>query len=140
MKIRNGFVSNSSSSSFILIVKKSEHCSVCGRSDPNFIDLIEKSASFGDRHNRVVSRSMGRGIDDLSKVDWYCFDDEALRYFRERLEKDKAQIESDEWEVAEVTISYHDEKLQLELCKCVKNGTVIIVLDEDEDFTSIMGI
>lgn len=42
MKIRIGFVSNSSSSSYIAAVKVGEKCPHCGRSDINLLDLIER--------------------------------------------------------------------------------------------------
>lgn len=48
MKIRNGFVSNSSSSSFIVALNPKEKCPHCGRSSPNMIDLIEKNTSNHD--------------------------------------------------------------------------------------------
>ena len=41
MKIRKQFVSNSSSTSYIIKVKKSEKCPHCGRSDMSFIDYIK---------------------------------------------------------------------------------------------------
>ena len=42
MKTRTGFVSNSSSSSFILVVGPINKCEHCGRSDRNIIDEIER--------------------------------------------------------------------------------------------------
>ena len=40
MKIRNGFVSNSSSSSFIVAVNPKEKCPHCGRSSMNIVDVL----------------------------------------------------------------------------------------------------
>ncbi len=48
MKLRRGFVSNSSSASFIIEIKGIEKCSHCGRSDMNIIDLIENSSHCED--------------------------------------------------------------------------------------------
>lgn len=46
MKIRNGFVSNSSSSNFIVAVRKSEACQHCGRSDPDFLQLVDRAEDY----------------------------------------------------------------------------------------------
>ena len=41
MKSRDSFVSNSSSTSFILAFKNNPKCKHCGRSDPDLADLME---------------------------------------------------------------------------------------------------
>lgn len=49
MKIRSGFVSNSSTTSFIVAInheKLGEKCPHCGRSSPNILDMLEDS--YGD--------------------------------------------------------------------------------------------
>ena len=45
MKIRNGFVSNSSSSSFIIAFNPKDQCPYCGRSSPNIVDLINQNTN-----------------------------------------------------------------------------------------------
>ena len=56
MKIRNGFVSNSSSSSFILAIDESENvrCPHCGRRDPDFFDLMEKFDNDGETQINAI--------------------------------------------------------------------------------------
>lgn len=49
MKIRNGFVSNSSSSSYIIAFKMGDPCEHCGRKDPDVLSFIGKNEySYGD--------------------------------------------------------------------------------------------
>ena len=74
MKTRNGFVSNSSSSSFVIATKKKDICSHCGRSDPDFVDLIRelhpKNEEFYDdtqvecRDTEEVIESLEKGIEE----------------------------------------------------------------------------
>lgn len=59
MKTRLGFVSNSSSSSFILLVKSSKKCKHCGRSDMNFIKEIEE-LELHDANGDVNIRANGK--------------------------------------------------------------------------------
>ena len=70
MKTRTGFVSNSSSSSFILAlrVKPSSYCSHCGRSDSNFLDMV-RSRSETDGGNQVTSEDLLAVREELKG--WY---------------------------------------------------------------------
>ena len=86
MKIRNGFVSNSSSSSFIIKVKINDKCSHCGRSDINILDMLrnnddgdtcislegkaevlEDISSWGDseRHASLIKKIVNAGDDEI---------------------------------------------------------------------------
>jgi len=48
MKIRNSFVSNSSSSSYIIKVNAPVTCEHCGRSDPDIIEIVKRGDTYGD--------------------------------------------------------------------------------------------
>lgn len=64
MKQRKGFVSNSSSSSFIIAYEPSLTCPHCGRSDVDFADMIRASSdSYEDTH--VVRKNAGDVLNDL---------------------------------------------------------------------------
>jgi hypothetical protein len=52
MKIRNGFVSNSSSSSFIVALNPKEKCPHCGRSSQNILDILESTNGYNDTQLR----------------------------------------------------------------------------------------
>lgn len=90
MKIRNGFVSNSSSSSFIIEILNSEPCKTCGRSD-NIIDLLEKT-------NEEETGIEVRGKNDV------------LDYVKDWLDKKLIEeIEKAKGEVLYLSVSYYDE-------------------------------
>jgi len=100
MKIRTGFVSNSSSSSFVIAVDKNiNKCPHCGRSDMNILQLIEK-ASYYNSDNNVVAE----GKDDIIKelASWYD-DDKSIEKIKKYDDTDKT--------LALVEVSYHDDVL-----------------------------
>jgi len=48
MKIRQGFVSNSSSSSFIVAINPKDKCTHCGRSSPDIVNVLESTQWYDD--------------------------------------------------------------------------------------------
>lgn len=54
MKITAGFVSNSSSSSFIIHIVSGEKCKHCGRSDDNFLSMMGKGYG-GDDEDSITA-------------------------------------------------------------------------------------
>ncbi len=110
MKIRTGFVSNSSSSSFIIATKKSDKCPHCGRSDLNLIDLIEAIGSRADDSEQTRLRA--KGVENVIahiKKDYldYCSSDEKKRW--KELFKTLEIADKKGYAIAEIEISYHDE-------------------------------
>ena len=101
MKIRTGFVSNSSSSSFIIAVRPSNKCEHCGRSDLNVIDLIEKS---GDYETEVDFRTEDRD-EFIKEIDKWLADNTWMEH---KFDKD---ITWHDAEYAIVSVSYHDENI-----------------------------
>ena len=112
MKIRQGFVSNSSSSSFIIAYKKADKtpCPTCGRCDlENFVDIIERSSVNNDDNS--VNET---GLDDVT----YSLE-EQLRWREDPtsiveiklVKKEIKRLVKEGWEVANISISYHDEIL-----------------------------
>jgi hypothetical protein len=126
MKTRTGFVSNSSSSSFIVAVKrKAEKCPTCGRGDTNFLDEIEGATS----DDSYVS---DRGSVDVAVLLFATIlsdeSPEKKREIREKLKK----YDTPEWELASIGISYHDKELQDRLFSGLKTGTIVEILNEED--------
>lgn len=95
MKIRNGFVSNSSSSSFIIETKENIPCKVCGRKDEDIIDVLKN-----------ITENNDSGIEASGKED-------VLEYVSDWLDNNKIieEIKNAKGEVYCISISYHDEIL-----------------------------
>ena len=112
MKTRSGFVSNSSSSSFIIAYKKADKtpCPTCGRCDlENFVDIIERSSVNNDDNS--VNET---GLDDVThsleeQLEWR--EDPTSIAEIKLVKKEIKRLVKEGWEVANISISYHDETL-----------------------------
>jgi|ETNvirnome_2_300_1030623.scaffolds.fasta_scaffold02258_5 hypothetical protein len=125
MKIRNGFVSNSSSSSFVVAIKKNDACPHCGRSDPNILKAIERKACYGGE-----TELEGVGIDAvLEYSDQIC---EYGDYNNDKADRirEKAATYGNDWELAVFYVSYHDEFIN-QMIKEMKAAGTIEILDEE---------
>jgi len=137
MKIRNGFVSNSSSSSFIIAVKtEGGVCSCCGRKDFNFLDRI-RQVEFQNDDSRVVTCKP----DDIVKEYFDGYTD----YLDETDPRAMSQRKQDEanllaqllhwssaepgWEVALIRLCYHDDALQNEF-EVLKRARKLVVIKD----------
>jgi len=96
-KIRTGFVSNSSSSSFIIAISETNKCPHCGRSDVDILDLVRRSSYYD---NEVTAEGKEEVIKHLSE--WYE-SDKYIKKIKDFDDKDK--------QIAMIEISYHDDVL-----------------------------
>lgn len=102
MKIRNGFVSNSSSSSFLLVLQPSQRCACCGLLAPDFISKLDDiQQSRGYSHDTCINAIGREGI---------------LHYLRSSANTELIElvrttsIHPDE-QFAYVNIGYHEKEL-----------------------------
>ena len=140
MKIRSGFVSNSSSSSFIIAFDASKFCPCphCGRKDISILDLIESKyhnsdteVIWSDATERIkqiqnkIKKLQDQAIHKtvVKKDSW--FSDCVADYEQEiKLIKDASDKGLT---VAEISISYHDEYLNSEFNNLSENGKLEIL-------------
>lgn len=116
MKIRNGFVSNSSSSSFIIDIKDTSPCPTCGRKGITLETIREMVDKDYDGSIYAV------GVEDVLahvKRSWYFEEDEDRD--KEVIEKIKAASNP-----ICLSISYHNEYL-------------IDLLNDDNDIEVLYG-
>lgn len=111
MKIRTGFVSNSSSSSYVIAYTKPDVCPHCGRSDVDIIKLIENSNNNDDTY--VSTKGYKEVLNDLKS--WFLEEEDDIK-------KEMKQLKSKDMEFAILFVSYHDEVTQelLENSKSIK--------------------
>jgi len=125
LKTRIGFISNSSSSSFIIAVKKSSPCKHCGRSDPDFIALLQIKDDYGDSdQTKIESTNIDEIVKDLKE--WATGEDQS-----KLIKKILSYKDNSEYKIAKIQISYHDETF-LTLFKNGISSGGIIELDRSE--------
>lgn len=124
MKIRNGFVSNSSSSSFIIayLEKKSEPCPMCGHVSQNIIDCISK-------HSDVDGGIDAVGVDEVVVYIKNMFDDEKDL---QNCIKNVQLYADDGFKVAVVSIGYHDEYSKELMDELIKKQELFNIWGENE--------
>lgn len=130
MKTRQGFVSNSSSSSFIVGLKvDSTECPHCHRKDANFFDRLE---ALGER-TWDESRMKARGVDDVlaQLKEYYTTPDPEDMETYNRLAKEAVELSHRGFEIGSVEISYHDDDLNDEFRALRETGKVKIILDRN---------
>ena len=115
MKQRAGYVSNSSSSSFILVVKPSDVCPHCGRKDSDKDELISiiEGSSWCD------TEMIGEGMDAVRDL--------LSNYYEEDYKKDileKVEECVGEGDIIVCDISYHDNFV-LDMIENSKNVVVV---------------
>lgn len=155
MKIRSGFVSNSSSTSFIvgLRKKKSEPCPHCGRSDPDFIDAYIERGNVNDT-GLIIDGRFSSVIDSLNEnikehqssikeyqmhrpqdsvgwgkstyADMISYEESDIKEIEALIGKIE-KIQNEGYTIHEIEISYHDGPARDKLQELVKTGSAVII-------------
>lgn len=112
MKVRNGFVSNSSSASFVVAVKQDEKCPTCGRTDVDFLDLVETLGRNADYEDTELKGRGAQAIWDRWEKDIlpFCGDEEKTKF--EHIFGIMVEAEQKGYKVGEVEISYRDQSTE----------------------------
>jgi len=128
MKERNGFVSNSSSSSYIIAINKlaTVPCPTCGISI-DIIEILEHVKRYDGYDDTQVKVTGAEAITSYIRDEWFGYydkDSKEAKEVEELIEKVK-QVEVDGKKVAYIKISYHDGMVKslfqsLVARKCIK--------------------
>ena len=116
MKQRNGFVSNSSSTSFILTIKQTGVCEHCGRGDGvDIFTLMGRGNDFSDNEIEAIGKDE---VVKYIKENWYDSDE------NQKLIKKIEKIDETKKKVTMISVSYHDETL-INLIESSKGVTIM---------------
>ena len=133
MKIRKGFVSNSSSTSFIVAYKRKDSAEgLCKKVDLN--DLIEKMA-VADRYSEGTDvtaygkESVINHLNRKEKLDWRS--DLSKKELEESLRKIK-EMDETVWEFLFFDLSYHNDVARNILDAMIEQGDVQVFFREDD--------
>ncbi|KKN31038.1 hypothetical protein LCGC14_0827880 [marine sediment metagenome] len=136
MKRRNGFVSNSSSSNFIIATRRIEPCPVCNRTDMDFLEAIDAAHGLGSsveqRGYQEVLDYMKEELDDYgitiaggTKLE--TWQQSTLDCYVELRDGDW-----DGWELARLDLDRHDQVLKHLLRQGVASGSIRMLSAEDD--------
>ena len=137
MKTRSGFVSNSSSASFIVAVKKNEKCPTCGRSDVDFLDLVEAMGTNADYEDTELKARGAQEIWNRWKKDILQYSDDEQKKRYTDLFGLMQEAEQKGYKVGEVEISYHDSSTENLMREMQSRGSLVMIWSDHYDVKDV---
>lgn len=130
MKTRGGFVSNSSSSSFIIAYKVGDKCSYCGRSDIDISDVIRMKEGYDsdtDIEAEGISEIQDKMREDHEEELSYCHNRESRNRQLAKFIKHCAKLSefADDYKLVWIVASYSDSEMIYALINAIKGEKII---------------
>ena len=133
MKIRDGFVSNSSSSSYIIAFKKERQtCPHCGRIDPDVETMFETNLDYNEEKPVIFSCGFEEVFNDMKN--WFdigneqypCVPKQFARFWKICFLMDDLAAEG--FKVAHISIPYRDGHT-FDILKSASNARIVFDLE-----------
>jgi len=134
VKIRDGFVSNSSSSSFVVAYNNSDKCKTCGRSDHDLYDIIESkyNASYSCSEE---TKCLANGLDEVIEYindNFFKYSDNREESIKEMEDKIRNVMDNRSgWELLLCDVSYHDNIVNKIILEKEENNTLIKIWSDN---------
>ena len=129
MKTRNGFVSNSSSASFVIAFEDRDKCPTCGHSPMNLITLLDMSyCDYNSESTEIKSRNYEETLKSIRDGDIYVNEEEQEAL----IEKiNQFQKEYQNWEIIACSICYNSPLVDKFIKEKTENGSLITLWGDE---------
>lgn len=133
MKIRTGFVSNSSSASFVVAIRKTHPCPSCGRGDVDLLDIVEHIGRGADYEDTELKARGAQLIRERWKKDKWCDEQDQYKELYALME----EAERKGYTVGEIEVSYHDTATNDLLKDMEKRNSLIVLWSDHRDINNV---